>query len=505
MLHTLQLRNGFLFFSRTLFLGIMVSILLGNIFYSLYIFDGWYVTYNSTEIGLFIVACVLSVLIVVSYRKLNLKVIMYKRLILFIFIMTLLFRLVLSYSFSVSPAGDSWNLFDSVLKLSQNNLEGYHIGSYIGIHTRQLGGATFLLPFVMLFKENFLLYPFANAIILQLTFLFFVLFIQRSTNDKNAFYFSLLFSMFIPNYFYQFMIYSESFGLLGLSLLLFLTTLKRFKSFGIQSVFLLILSFSVMLRENMIIFVIAYAIVVLIYQKTTYKWLYIILLLCISLFSNKILMSIYNQSLDLELGNNALPFSTNIAIGLDGTGYTNEYLFFFSASGNNTKETHAYIMSKIKGHLMDFQNVPYFLNFVKEKFLYSWTDQDFDSLNYIMPFNPTLSIEDLKRDNSIRVGRAGGGSHPTTAFGELIYRYVFRIRDFEKIIYFVFILISIYLELINFKKFTKEQILLELFVIGTTLSFIIVETQPRYLLFSINVIIIHAIYSLWNLRAHLIS
>ena len=119
-------------------------------------------------------------------------------------------------------------------------------------------------------------------------------------------------------------------------------------------------------------------------------------------------------------------------------------------------------------------------------------DQDFDSMRYILPFNFEVTYDDFREDNSIRLGRSSSDTRAINQIGEMVSETLFIIRNFEKVFLLFSIMLALYGSIKQFKKINDNLLLLELFLIGTTLIFIVVETQPRYLLFSMIAIIIYA-------------
>lgn len=215
------------------------------------------------------------------------------------------------------------------------------------------------------------------------------------------------------------------------------------------------------------------------------------MLIIVGLFSSSILTRVYNHFTDWKIGENDLPFSTNIAIGLQGIGFTNEYINYFSWNNNDTEKLSLYIDQKIKNRLNELQDPNALFPFIYDKFLYSWSDQDFDSMNFIMPFKSEVTLNDFEVDNSIRVGRASPDTHSTTNLGDFLVKNVFLIRNIEKVYLLTLLFLALYNSIKTIKRRNLHSLLLELFVIGTTLAFIIVETQPRYLLYTMVILIVY--------------
>lgn len=484
-------RKYFEYLVHVLFISLIILIISYNYKNSLYIFNGWSVSIVETPIYQFFLGLILSIIFIYS-TKINLSDTIYKYLTIVSLLIGLVFRIVLATSIEGGPAGDAWALFESVNGINTNSIGPFLKGGYISTYLHQLGGLTIMRPLIAIFKYDFQSLIIINGILLWLSSLLIVLTVKIFTSWKNGWVVSILLLIFMPLHFYLFMVYIEPYGILIFSLILYFLSveLSRKKVNIIYLIFLVFIGTNV--RLNLAILTIAVVLYYLIMKAISKKNLLIITLLLFTLsISNKLLIFSYNVIYDLNLGSYSMPFSANLAMGTSGVGFSNEYINILYNNDFDVEKLNEYNYDKIRDNLETYFENGTFLTFLESKFIYSWTDQDFDSMNYMLPNNFNYTFEDFKKDNSLRLGRAIWSAKPLNAFGEWLYRSVFRIRDLEKVIYFMTLFISLFFNIINFRKRNSElRLVLEMFVLGTTIVFLFVETQPRYLLMSYIAIIV---------------
>lgn len=495
-----QVKEKIKHFIHVVYIALIVIIIYLNIKTTTYIFNGWYVFYNETLFKFIFIALLLSVLILSLYKKINFSNKIYEKIFIIIFVLTLILRILLVFSFKLGPAGDAWAYFASGLDLISGKIDSFYVGGYISNFPYQLGGFSFWLPFFYLFKDNFIGYYIINIFLLHFSLLFFVLFVRNLTNYKTGFFASLLLFLFVPNYFYQFLIYNETVGLFVFSIILYILSRNDIKNVKTQILLYLFLIIGVIVRENLLVLLIAVIITIILKKGFKLDNIAKILLLIFIVFSNLFLIKIYDSILETNIASNSMPKEVTLAIGLTSAGYTNKYINFFSNSGNDKAATKELIQNDIKTLLYRYRDINRMKNFIEMKLVYSWTDQDFDSMNYILPFNYEKSSNDFINNNDIRYGRAAYFSSPQNEFGNTIYEYMFTIRNFEKIFLFLVLIISLFGSLKNFFALDENILIVEMFIIGTTILFVLVETQPRYLLFSMFALILHAALAQHNFK-----
>lgn len=479
-----------------IFLGLIFTIFYINIHISGYIHNGYYVTYSPSSFKyLYLSFGLLALFLVVNnYLKITKRGFVF--LLILINLSALILRIVLINSFDILPTGDSWQIFSSIYDLVFNHsISPFLKGGYIGTYSNQLGFGIFLIPLIKIFGTDFNAYYFLNAFILQASILLLTFAFLKKENYKTSFWINIGLNLLIPNFFYQFIFYSDPLSLLLISVSIYLIVKSKFTTYIEFVALVLMLGLSIIIRAYAIVLIIATLILVIfdfIEVSKLKKVIFIVLLGLTAFIPQRITENIFNKSYNTTVGEYSLPSSTWIAIGLNGSGFTPEYINYFYSVDYNQDLVKKYIQESISTR---YKNL-YDLDFLSSKITYSWSNQDFDSLSYIMPQEWGASLQDFYDDNSLRLGRASGNSGPTNVFGETIYKYLFSIRNIEKV-YLLFLLeLAVIGAFFNLKKNDKYSFFAQLIFIGFTLLFIILETQPRYLFIAVNILTLFSFKSL---------
>lgn len=477
------------------FIYFIVNIFYFNTQVSGYIHNGYFATYSSVSIRYVMLSIfgTISVFLVVRLLKLSPKVFIA----LFIATNAIFFilRIILVNSFNIVPAGDSIQIFISIADLMFKQIDTAFLkGGYISTYGQQLGFSLFLMPLVSFFQDKFALYYVVNAGLLQASMLLLSFAFMKKDHYKSLFWISLGLNLFIPNLFYQFILYSDPVALLFISLSLFAFMKFEFNHYAKILATISILSIAIVIRAYAIVPIIAMIVfLVLGFKKIEIlkKLVFILMLIMTMFLPQKIVEFVFNSLYDTTIGEYSLPSITWLAIGLQGSGFTPEFINHFSSIDFNQSEMTEYLNNSIRVSSANLMHSEFWNN----KISYAWTNQDFDAMSYIMPNQWGANLDDFYKDNSIRLGRASGDSAPTNDVGEWIYTYLFSIRNYEKVFLLMILELSMVSLILNIRKKDNNHLLLELVFIGFSLLFILLETQPRYLLVAINILIVYAFYA----------
>lgn len=487
---------------KYLSLLIIVSIIFANVSYNLFIFAGYHITYNVGSLKPFLIALVLcfGLAFFVAKIKINAKGFIIGMII--INLISFLIKLILIHSFEVGPAGDTWEVFYAAESVFNGQFESLIKGGYISTYMHQLGGMTFLLPQVAFFGRIFSNYYTVNAILMQLSTILSVLIVKRFSDNKTGLFANLMIISFVPNYFYIFVLYNEVVTLFLVVFALFIATRNSIHFILKWILVLIVLSLAIFMKTYVAVIVIALAILVLLYSGFNFKLiLKLSLILSLLVLPSLFFRSIYNLTLDTSLGKNALPASTWLIVGLSGPGYTSRYANLFVENNHDSKRLNMIIDEEIDARLNQFKDLNLFKDFVKAKFLYTWTDQDLDSMNYVMPSQYAIPLSEFENDNSLRIGRASSTSKPINSFGFMVYDKLFTIRNVEKILYFLYLFLALINLLMTFNKKKVFNTFIELTLIGFTILLIIIETQPRYIYLIMNMMLMYSSLAVYEINA----
>lgn len=480
------------------FVAIISTVFALNFEESNYIHNGYYSTYSPTDLKYFLYSLIFTSVFIFlfKYLKLNKKLIFIFLLIFNILIFIL--RLIIINSFFVVPAGDSIQLFLSVLNfIVRNNPYDFMEGGYVTTYSYQLMYSITMMPLVSMFKETFSAYFIVNAILIQTSLLLLAFSFSRN-NQLKLFWINIGLNLFIPNIFYQFILYSDPFGLFFISLSIFVLSKSKLKNVTLLLLLLMLISIAMGVRTYAIVISIGILIVFILYSKLELlkSIIFIISLSFLMFFNQTIIENVFNLFYHTEVGQYSMPSSYSIALGLQG-GFNPKYINYFAYNGHNEIETNIIIWDDIYQSIDNMNSYDKIKSHIVNSLRYSWTNPDFDAMSYIMPQVWNASLSEFLDDNSIRLGRASSDTRPVNNFGEIIYEYLFSIRNIEKIFIFTILELSL-ISLIYFKKYLDDwrALFLLLTIVGFSLLFMIVEKQPRYLYVAVNLLIVFAFYIL---------
>lgn len=344
-----------------------------------------------------------------------------------------------------------------------------------------------------------------NAILITLSFAFLTLSIKNLKGYKAATFINILFFLFIPSYFLDFVIYGDVFCLFFISIGLFLLSLNNLKEEYKILVISLFVGFAYMARSNSVVWLIALLIAYLVYKKLTWKNLLLSLLsIIIFLFPSTINRIIIEKTYNVDLSENSMPTINWIFIG---TGYSNDGdagiynplgMDTLGATGYNKNETSKALKEGLSKNLDNLSNVKELALFLKRKIQNTWTDPDFETMGFVMPNNGYDVELFVNEGYRLPVGTSVKDASYTNKLGEFVYDNFEMIRNVEKVFVFeifIILLISAYLRIKN-NRFSFTSLFLELNTVGFFLLQIFLETKPRYVLISFIIAIVLASYEM---------
>lgn len=485
------------------FLISLITIFNVNTQVSGYLHNGYFATYSPVDFKYIILSFVLSILFIflIKYLKFSKKISII--LVITLNILMLIVRIVLVNSFDIAPAGDPNQVFQAVVNLSNGKLGDFLKGGYITIYSHQLGFSVFLLPFVELFGYNFASYYLLNALLIQSANLLISLSFYKKDNPMTILWINVGLNLFLPNLFFQFILYSDPISWFLFAIIIYLFTKSDFKSIQLLVFSFIFLFMAVAIKAFSVVLAIAFIILFIFYKRLRsikLTVLFVLLFSCSLFLPKTLLESSFNSIYKTEVGEYSLPASTWLVVGLSGAGFTPEYANVFASYDNDETLMDIYMSEKLEPLITRLYNPDTLISFLQGKIQFTWTNPDFDSMSYIMPQVWGAELVDFFEDNSLRLGRATADSGPTNEIGNFIYKYMFSIRNIEKV-YFMSIvecaIISVILSLRKEKKL--EAILYPLIFVGIYLLFLILETQPHYVYVATNILIVYVFSTLQDM------
>ncbi len=214
------------------------------------------------------------------------------------------------------------------------------------------------------------------------------------------------------------------------------------------------------------------------------------------------LPSLYSGLLNIEISDTSLPHSQFIGIAFEKASidkespgfYTDKYFNYHIQNKYDSDRTHAFILEDVSKNIENLIHEGKFFDFQNKKVQILWTDPDFETMNFILPMNYTLTKEDFRENNDLRIGVASEGSKPTNALGAFIIDQMFQIRKLEKVFYLMLLLCAFVSSILNLRYKNMELIWFQLLGIGFFLFFQFMEIKPRYLLVYMNFLVQHFVY-----------
>lgn len=482
---------------------ILIIIFIINIQYSSLTFSSWYpLIFSNSLLSSFakILIGVILIILLGVFAKLN-KDKNLLRLVIFVNILTLIFRFLIINGFNNTPIADSWSVFNGVNTLFfTNDIQPLYIGNYFSLYPQQLGIVTILYPLALFFRGNINLYYFTQVIMIQFIILLLTLSSNKLKGIKTAFVTTVLMNLFIPNYFISFLIYGDLYALLFLTIAFTLFVFYKNNSNFLKVIFIIIgflsLVFAYYARLSTNVFIIAIMLTMYLSTKINLKFiLKSVLLISVILFPFTILTEFYNVK-DVELGKYSFPSNTWLRIGLGYSGFDNTTPGFhdnkteeeFRINGYDVEKMSEINTQRINNQILSFRDWDFGFNFFKQKTIIMWTDPDFEMMTLIIPFKGSKIDNPKKTFYESNYGSGKIDLKPKNKFGEIITASYFIVRKYEKVFMFsIFILL-----IIIFIKSKKDDLLINfsrLLLIGFFLLHLIIEIKSRYVFVCINALI----------------
>lgn len=482
---------------------ILIIIFIINIQYSSLTFSSWYpLIFSNSLLSSFakILIGVILIILLGVFAKLN-KDKNLLRLVIFVNILTLIFRFLIINGFNNTPIADSWSVFNGVNTLFfTNDIQPLYIGNYFSLYPQQLGIVTILYPLALFFRGNINLYYFTQVIMIQFIILLLTLSSYKLKGIKTAFVTTVLMNLFIPNYFISFLIYGDLYALLFLTIAFTLFVFYKNNSNFLKVIFIIIgflsLVFAYYARLSTNVFIIAIMLTMYLSTKINLKFiLKSVLLISVILFPFTILTEFYNVK-DVELGKYSFPSNTWLRIGLGYSGFDNTTPGFhdnkteeeFRINGYDVEKMSEINTQRINNQILSFRDWDFGFNFFKQKTIIMWTDPDFEMMTLIIPFKGSKIDNPKKTFYESNYGSGKIDLKPKNKFGEIITDSYFIVRKYEKVFMFsIFILL-----IIIFIKSKKDDLFVNfsrLLLIGFFLLHLIIEIKSRYVFVCINALI----------------
>lgn len=502
--YLMELNNKFfqfvLYLVKALSLLAIFLMIIVNISYDNFLLGGTFATINPVNIKTIIIPLILfPIFIYLINRKFQFN---FKTIFILLNLFFLTIRILLLTSFEVGAAGDSWYTINSGSLLLNNVFTPLQKGGYISTYSHQLGLLTILLPLIKLFDYTYFPYYLINTLLVQISTITFALVVRNLRDEKAAFICLILLNLFLPNYFYSFLIYGQVFGLFFISIAIYFYT--KYKSNKLYSIFFFIfLLLAYYARLAILVWVIAFIIFELFMNHNLKsKITHIVVYLLIILFANPLLISTYNFVLGTNIGKYSMPSSVSIAIGQDyGINnipgfYSPKYISYYYTNKLDKDMFETYISEQIESNVTNhIENGTYF-NFLSDKYIFTWSEQDLSSMNHVIASNPNISFKDFSENNNLRVGSASTDTKTINLFGEVIIEKMFVLRNYEKSFILFVLLLSFIGSILNIKKTRNIMFLFELIIIGLPLLLLIIESQPRYTFMYTNFLIVYSVLNL---------
>jgi len=492
------MRKQLLKIENIIFICILMSIIVLNIYGSIFMLASYWCCLDKNKIVQFIIAIMISCLITFLYRRTTLA--RYKVIIVFIAINTisLIIRILVCKSFLTYPASDQWQLINALIGMANyNSADALNTGGYLNIYSNNALCYYLYYPFVKLIDTNYQLYYVLNAFLVQISFILLGLFVWKQKGEKASLLSSVVLNLFIPSYFMSFVVYGDipSLVLISLGLFSFAFIKNSFLKYITLSLFI---GLSYIARATSIVWIVAVLIVILLFEKEKIKKA-LLILLCVITFLLPSAVSKYSieKEFNVDLDSNSMPVQAWIYIG---TGYSipgDAGIFnplplnTLSETNYNSNETARLLNSAIIENLTKLKNPKELVLFVKRKIQNTWTDPDFESMGFVMP-NSGYNASDFKNGYRIPVGTGPTETTYKNALGQFVYDNFQSIRNIEKIYLFIILLWLLYSSVLRCKKnkYDAISLFLELNLVGMFFLQLILETKPRYVFVSFVMVIV---------------
>lgn len=414
----------------------------------------------------------------------------------------LTFSFILANSFDTMPSSDQIAMYFSTNDAVHGWAHALDVGGYINMHAHQVGLFSFLYLPVKFFQEHWNYYYMLHALMIQTALYMVYASVKRIYSEPIALFTYIVFLMFVPVYFLEFVFYGEPYLVFVMACSLLIYSYE-FKYSDYFCAFLF--GVSAMLRSNAVVLIIAFLIIKGIEIIKTKKYLLFVkcvLCLLLYLFPVRFNTAIVENAYNVEIGDYSMPFENYIAIGLgvsqmvgepgtyDQRGYN--YLVDSDYDKEYVKEMS---LERITESLEMMKQESYRQWFFERKMIITWTDPDYECMNYVFPNLEIPEEEFYKPDDNLISGLAPDETKPVNMLGELITKYFHKIRIVERIytnaIYILAIIAALLMGCKNNEKKDKLSRFLQLSFFGNVMLYLIIEAKPRYILIPFMLLILY--------------
>lgn len=409
-------------------------------------------------------------------------------------IISLIVKVVIILSFNNSPIADSWDIFNGVNTLLFTSDKGtLYIGNYFAMYPQQLGMVSILSPLAFLFKWDINAYYYFQAFLIQLTIALLTLCSFKLKGLKVSLVTTILLNLFIPNLFVPFLIYGDLYSYFFIALLytLYLYTKNcesKYTKVLIVFVSLILISLAYLARISTVVFIIAFFIVYFINRKLNIKY-FVILALTLIFVTNvyPINTNLYNKG-DVGLGEYEFPSNTWIRLGVSYSwfdqvtpGFHDQRIDWdFKSVGYNKSKMSKINHEVISARLNQMFRTKEWIHFYKKKIVILWTDPDFEMMSYIAPFKGEHLSDPSELQKVELHGSGATNLKANNIIGEMIQKYYYPLRDFEKLYLYATLFIG-FLVFVNRKDESDEKLFIRLLLIGFFALHLLIEIKSRYI------------------------
>lgn len=469
------------------------AIIISNLIFTTYIANGMNpVLYQNIAVN-FILLIFGAVLVIILTVMCNMK----SKTLSFFYIEYVIFVMILGAylltSFKTAPTSDQaaalYAASDVIFAFDYSPL---FEGGYYGMHAHQIGLFTLFSCLEHLFDFKWVQYYFFNFLLIHTGILCFCYAIYKLKNLKTSFYSYLLFSLFLPLHFMPFLIYGEPIVIFLLGLC---TVIACSKSTLKNYICVFLLGLCMTMRTSAVVILIALLIMLLLIKPSIKQIGVCCLLLVCFLLPGRFNEKWVNYKYGSDIGGEySLPTENWISIGLgysnlfDEPGLYDSSGYDLMVSSNYDKElVKEFSIDKIKNSLNSMKNLAYFWDFFSRKFVITWTDPDFEFMNYVFP-NRNYDLSYFYGNNAQVSGIGPEDAQETKLVGELVYTYFYDIRVIEKIFLFGLLSMALFSAVLE-RKHTFINLFLKLSFFGNVLLYLLIETKPRYVIIAMFILI----------------